>query len=76
MIPSLIPIFGYFPAGGVTLDEDDHESVCTVCGVLTLPGEEERRKEPFDSVTLNPIFTFLATKSGRRGQYRKKISCR
>ena len=40
-----MPILGIFPTkGGVKSDEDDHESVCTVSGVLTPPGEEERKK--------------------------------
>ena len=46
MIPlSLMPIFGHFSSwGGVKSDEDDHGSVCAVSGVLTPPGEEERKK--------------------------------
>ena len=42
---SLLPILGIFPtAGGVKSDEDDHRSVCSVSGVLTLLEEEERKK--------------------------------
>ena len=53
----LCPFLGIFPAGGgVKSDEDDHGSVCTVSGVLTLPGEEERKKEPFDSVDQSQFF--------------------
>ena len=38
-------IFGHFPTKGVgKSDEDDHGSVCAVSGVLTPPGEEERKK--------------------------------
>ena len=42
---SLMPIFGHFPTkGGGKSDEDDHGSVCAVSGVLTPPGEEERKR--------------------------------
>ena len=42
---SLLPILGIFPTKGVgKSDEDDHGSVCAVSGVLTPPGEEERKK--------------------------------
>ena len=45
MIPLLCPFLGIFPAGGgVKSDEDSHGSVCAVSGVLTPPGEEERKK--------------------------------
>ena len=44
MIP-LVSIWGIFPtAGGVKSDEDDRGKVCAVSGVLTPPGEEERKK--------------------------------
>ena len=40
-----MPIFGHFPTkGGRKSDEDDHGSVFEVNGVLTPPGEEERKK--------------------------------
>ena len=40
-----MPIFGIFPTkGGGKSDEDDHGSVFAVSGVLTPPGEEERKK--------------------------------
>ena len=40
-----MPIFGHFPTKGVgKSNEDDHGSVCAVSGVLTPPGEEERKK--------------------------------
>ena len=54
-----MPIFGHFPTKGVgKSDEDHHGSVCAVSGVLTPPGEEERKKEPLDSVEWNPILAF------------------
>ena len=40
-----MPIFGHFPGGGgVKSDEDSHGSICEVSGVLTPPGEEERKE--------------------------------
>ena len=40
-----MPIMGIFPnGGGVKSDEDNHGPVCEVSGVLTPPGEEERKK--------------------------------
>ena len=43
-----MPIFGHFPTKGVgKSDEDDHGSVCAVSGVLTPPGEEERKRNHF-----------------------------
>ena len=40
-----MPILGIFPTKGVgKSDEDGHGSVCAVSGVLTPPGEEERKK--------------------------------
>ena len=40
-----MPIFGHFSSwGGVKSDEDNHGSVCEVSGVLTPPGEEERKE--------------------------------
>ena len=41
-----MPIFGHFPTNGIgKSDEDDHGSVCAVSGVLTRPGDEERKKK-------------------------------
>ena len=41
----LCPFLGIFPSKGVgKSDEDSHASVCAVSGVLTPPGEEERKK--------------------------------
>ena len=54
-----------FPTkGGGKSDEDDHGSVCAVSGVLTPLGEEERKKEPSDSVEWNPILAFCHKKDG------------
>ena len=40
-----MPILGISPTKGVgKSDEDDHGSVFAVSGVLTPPGEEERKK--------------------------------
>ena len=40
-----MPILVIFPTkGGWKSDEDDHGSVFAVSGVLTPPGEEERKK--------------------------------
>ena len=51
-----MPIFGIFPTGGgVKSDEDDHGSGSAVRDLLTPLEEEERKKEPFDSVEWNPI---------------------
>ena len=47
---------------GVKSDGDDHGSVCAVSGVLKPPGEEERKKEPFNSVERNPILAFFRKK--------------
>ena len=45
MIPLSYAHFGHFQHGsGVKSDEDDQVSVCAVCGVLTPPGEEDRKK--------------------------------
>ena len=49
--------------GGGKSDEDDHGSVYAVSGVLTPPGEEERKK-PFDSVEWNPILALCHKKDG------------
>ena len=58
-----MPILGIFPTKGVgKSDEDDQGSVCAVSGVLRQPGEEERKKEPFDSVEWNPILAFCRKK--------------
>ena len=41
----LYPFLGILPAGGgVKTDEYDHGSVCAVSGILTQPGDEERKK--------------------------------
>ena len=43
----LCPFLVIFPTkGGGKSDKDDHGSVCAVSGVLTPPGEEERKKNP------------------------------
>ena len=45
MTPISYAYFGHFPTGGgVKSDQDDHGSVCAVSGVLTPPGEEERKR--------------------------------
>ena len=55
MIP-LMPILGTFlTAGGVKLDEDDHGSVSTVSGVLTLSEEGKGLTALFQSV----LFAFI-----------------
>ena len=41
----LCPFLGIFPTQGVgKSDEDDHGSVCTVSGVFTPPGEEDKKR--------------------------------
>ena len=50
--------------------EDNHGSVCAVSGVLTPPGEEERKKGAFDSVERNAILAFChkVNSCGRKKQ--------
>ena len=43
-IPPSYAHFGHFPTKGVGKSDDDHGSVCAVSGVLTPPGEEERKR--------------------------------
>ena len=68
-----MPIFWHFSTGGgVKSDEDDHVSICAVSGVLTPPREEERKKEPFDSVGWNSILAFT-TRNSHGGKTQEKV---
>ena len=68
-----MPIFGHFPTKGVgKSDEDHHGSVCAVTGVLTTPGEEERKNNHL-ILLREPNLSLLPQKWPCQGKNRKNV---
>ena len=69
-----MPIFGYFSnkCGGKS-DEDDHGSVFAVSGVLTPPGEEERKKNHLVLLS-GTQYQLFAAKNGFAKEKQEKVT--
>ena len=69
-----MPISSIFPKKGVgKSDEDYHGSVFTVSGVLTPPGEEERKKNHLILLS-GTQYQLFATKMALPRKNRKKVT--
>ena len=70
-----MPIFGHFSTkGSGKSDEDDHGSVLAVSGVLTPPGEEERKKNHLILLSGTQSQLFAAKNGLAKEKNRKNVT--
>ena len=68
-----MPISSIFPTKGVgNSDEDYHGSVCAVSGVLTPPGEEERKKNHLILLSGTQSYPFATKMASPRKKKQEK----